>query len=85
LYLAVWTDVGSEDLEESLEERLMVVVLLGRQAEHRGRQLGRVTHHHQLTVLKGLGHEMNIFWTAYDFTGNYDRWSEKRQHITASS
>ncbi len=50
LYLAVWTDVRSEDLEESLEERLVVVVLLGRQAEHRGRQLGRVTHHHQLTV-----------------------------------
>jgi hypothetical protein len=49
-YLAVWTDVGSEDLEESLEERLVIVVLLGRQAEHRGRQLGRVTHHHQLTV-----------------------------------
>jgi hypothetical protein len=50
LYLAVWTDVRSKDLEESLEERLVIVVLLGRQAEHRGRQLGRVTHHHQLTV-----------------------------------
>jgi hypothetical protein len=62
----------------------VIVVLLGRQAEHRGRQLGRVTHHHQLSV-KRTGSRDEYFWTAYDFTGNYGRWSEKRQHTTASS
>jgi hypothetical protein len=74
-YLAVWTDVRSKDLEESLEERLVIVVLLGRQAEHRGRQLGRVTHHHQLpirtikTMFKGLGHEIFLL-VCYDITGS---------------
>ena len=53
-YPAIWPDDagggggGGEGLEEALEEGLVVVLSLGRLTEHSGRQLGGVTHHHQL-------------------------------------